>query len=197
MKLFYLLLYLPLLAAFKVFRNKKIEQDLSVWNEKSKLDLSESLSFITQMRVYKELRNVFYYRLRTHSRLARLTSKILSIVYRPETTLYINCDDIGGGLWIKHGFATIIYAETIGERFACFQQITIGSRKGGIPTIGNNVLVTPGAKVFGKINIGNNVNIGANAVVFYDVPDNATCVGTAARIVKLNNQNVDIELKAK
>jgi serine O-acetyltransferase len=34
-----------------------------------------------------------------------------------------------------------------------------------VPTIGDNVFIGPGAKLFGEINIGDNVMIGANAVV--------------------------------
>ena len=48
--------------------------------------------------------------------------------------------------------------------------------KRGYPTIGDNVYLGAGAKVFGKINIGSNVKIGANAVVFMDVPANAVVV---------------------
>ena len=48
--------------------------------------------------------------------------------------------------------------------------------KGGVPTIGDNVYLAPGACVFGKISIGNNVKIGANAVIYKDIPDNAIVV---------------------
>ena len=50
-----------------------------------------------------------------------------------------------------------------------------------VPTIGDNVYIGPGAKIFGKISIGNNVKIGANAVVLKDAPDNAILVGIPAR----------------
>ena len=48
--------------------------------------------------------------------------------------------------------------------------------RAGVPTIGDNVYLGPGARVFGKISIGNNVKIGANAVVYKDIPDNAIVV---------------------
>lgn len=54
---------------------------------------------------------------------------------------------------------------------------------GGAPTIGDNVYIGPGAKIFGAIHIGNNVRIGANCVVFEDVPDNATVVLPKPRII--------------
>ena len=55
---------------------------------------------------------------------------------------------------------------------------------GGAPTIGDNCIIYPGAKIFGKITIGNNVVIGANAVVNKDVPDNAIVAGVPARIIR-------------
>jgi serine O-acetyltransferase len=45
-----------------------------------------------------------------------------------------------------------------------------------VPTIGNDVRIAPGARLFGKITIGNNVRIGANAVIYKDIPDNAIVV---------------------
>lgn len=51
------------------------------------------------------------------------------------------------------------------------------------PTIGDNVYIGPGAKLFGKIKIGNNVAIGANAVVTKDVPDNTTVAGVPAKTI--------------
>lgn len=74
------------------------------------------------------------------------------------------------------------------------QGCTIGSqrggRKGGIPTIGDNVVVCAGAKVIGNIKIGNNVMIGANAVVVDDVPDNAVVAGVPAKIINMNGVSV-------
>jgi len=62
------------------------------------------------------------------------------------------------------------------------------------PTVGNNVSVGAGAKIFGSITIGDNVIIGANAVVIKDVPANCTVVGVPARIIRRNGKRVDGEL---
>ena len=59
----------------------------------------------------------------------------------------------------------------------------IRGERAGIPTVGDNVYIGPGAKMFGKIVIGNNVAIGANAVVTRDVPENAVVVGIPARVI--------------
>ena len=46
-----------------------------------------------------------------------------------------------------------------------YQNCTIGDRKGGRPTIGNNVIIYAGAMILGDISIGDNCIIGANSVV--------------------------------
>ena len=45
------------------------------------------------------------------------------------------------------------------------------------PTIGNNVLISTGAKVLGPFRVGDNARIAANAVVLSEVPPDATAVG--------------------
>jgi serine O-acetyltransferase len=60
--------------------------------------------------------------------------------------------------------------------------------KAGVPTIGDNVIIFPGAKVVGNIRIGNNVVIGANATVINDVPDNCVVAGTPAKIVSTDSR---------
>lgn len=85
------------------------------------------------------------------------------------------------GFYIGHyGGITISAKAKIGKNCNISQLVTIGvsgqGEKQGAPTIGDNVYIGPGAKLFGKIKIGNNVKIGANAVVHKDVPDNAIVV---------------------
>lgn len=85
---------------------------------------------------------------------------------------------IGPGLYIGHYGGIIISPEAkIGSNVAISHQVTIGvagkGEKAGCPTIGNDVYIGPGAKIFGKIRVGNNVKIGANAVIHADIPDNA------------------------
>lgn len=40
-------------------------------------------------------------------------------------------------------------------------------------TIGRDVSIAPGAKLFGRIRVGHNVKIGANVVICEDIPDHA------------------------
>ena len=69
----------------------------------------------------------------------------------------------------------------IGKNCFLSHQVTIGRNRGGAPTIGDNVYIGPGAKIFGAIHIGNNVRIGANCVVLEDVPDKCYCSTAKAK----------------
>lgn len=95
---------------------------------------------------------------------------------------------IGPGLYIGHQGGIVINEQVvIGKNCNLSQQVTIGvSRRGeraGVPTIGDNVYLGPGAKIFGKIQVGNNAAIGANCVVTRDVPDNGVAVGIPAKVI--------------
>ena len=51
------------------------------------------------------------------------------------------------------------------------------------PTIGDNVVVSSGAKVLGSFTVGSNSKIGAGSVVLKEVPPNSVVVGVPGRIV--------------
>ena len=89
----------------------------------------------------------------------------------------------GAGLCIVH-YGTIVISSKakVGENCRIHPSTSIGDYDGA-PTIGNNVYIGPGAKLFGKIAIGNNVAIGANAVVNSNIPDNVTVGGIPAKII--------------
>lgn len=84
-----------------------------------------------------------------------------------------------------HGLNGIIVSHNavIGENCTIFHQVTIGGRKGGYPTIGDNCNIGPGVKILGGVHIGNNVKIGANSVIVEDIPDNAVVVVEKPRII--------------
>ena len=90
------------------------------------------------------------------------------------------------GLSIAHIGPIIIneYAK-IGQNCRIHVGTNIGTKAGfsnQAPTIGDNVYIGPGAKIFGKIKIGNNVAIGANAVVNKSFEnDNITIAGVPAK----------------
>lgn len=164
-------------------QRKIILEDIKRWVEIKGCAETGTLSFITLMTFYREFRNVFYYRIGNYRYILRLCCD-------EEKTLFINCKSIGGGLYIEHGFSTMILAESIGNNCWINQQVTIGFNKAGIPSIGNNVRITAGVKVLGGVHIGDNVTIGANSVVLKNVPMNSVVVGIPAYITKLNGISV-------
>lgn len=91
---------------------------------------------------------------------------------------------IDGGLVLPHPNGVVIHpGATIGPNCMIFQQVTIGTNRGGVPTIGGHVDIGAGAKVLGAIRIGDHARIGANAVVLCDVPAGATAVGVPAIVL--------------
>ena len=99
---------------------------------------------------------------------------------------------IGKGLFIDHGNGVII-GETaiIGDNVTLYQGVTLGGtgKEHGKrhPAVGNNVMISAGAKVLGSFTIGDNSKIGAGSVVLSEVPPNSTVVGVPGRVVKRNN----------
>ena len=96
---------------------------------------------------------------------------------------------IGRRLFIDHGMGVIIGETcTIGDNVTIYQGVTLGGtgkEKGKRhPDIGDNVLISAGAKVLGNIKVNSNVNIGANSVVLRSVPSYSTVVGIPGHIVK-------------
>lgn len=96
---------------------------------------------------------------------------------------------IGKGLFIDHGIGVIIGETTvIGDNVTLYQGVTLGGtgKEHGKrhPTIGDNVMISAGAKVLGSFTIGDNSKIGAGSVVLSEVPPNSTVVGVPGRVVK-------------
>ena len=96
--------------------------------------------------------------------------------------------EIGPGLYIGHfGGIVVNEAVRIGRNCNLSHDVTIGQmnrgRRAGVPVVGDEVYIAPGAKVIGGIRVGNRVAIGANAVVNSDVPDDAVVGGIPARVL--------------
>lgn len=95
---------------------------------------------------------------------------------------------IGPGFYIGHFGGIVVNKETvIGCNCNISQGVTIGQLnrgpRQGVPEIGDEVYIGPGAKIIGQIKIGKGCAIGANAVVTHDLPDNAVAVGVPARVI--------------
>ncbi|MBR1931279.1 MAG: serine O-acetyltransferase [Lachnospiraceae bacterium] len=96
---------------------------------------------------------------------------------------------IGKGFFIDHGHGVVI-GETaiVGDNVTLYQGVTLGGtgKEQGKrhPTVGNNVMISAGAKVLGSFSIGDNSKIGAGSVVLSPVPAGSTVVGVPGRVVK-------------
>ncbi|MCM1139414.1 MAG: serine acetyltransferase [Muribaculum sp.] len=97
---------------------------------------------------------------------------------------------VGKGLYIPHIVGgVIINALHVGDYCVVNSGVIIGNKNKSEdkPIIGNNVEITIGAKVIGKIIIGDNVIVAPNSVVIKDVPNNAVVSGIPAKILKFND----------
>ena len=175
---------MPILAYILSTYKDRIDEDLDRFfsvhygiKADNKID-----ALITQLLTCIEFRNLFYYRCGSIGRkLARM-----SLFFLPtQKLLFFGVDRARfmGGVFIQHGYCTVITAESIGKNFWVNQNVTIAYSSKGRPTIGDNVHIASDANVVGDIHIGNNVTIGAGTTVVKDVPDNTLVVSQAARYI--------------
>lgn len=179
----------PHLICYGISRKKGlIRKDIAKWMKEYEVKGNSVYGLLYFLAFFPEFRSVYYYRL-------GILSLPLNWICGKCESLFITTQDIGGGLFIQHGFATIISAGKMGENCWVNQQVTIGySNKTDCPIIGNEVKIHAGAKIIGRVTIGDYAVIGANATVVKNVPAHAVVVGNPARIIRINGQKVDLPL---
>jgi serine acetyltransferase len=134
---------------------------------------------------HRPFRSIFYYRLQRLGVACRLVAKTLGVFYKGEPALFISCADIGPGLMLMHGFATIVTAQRIGVDCQVAQQVTIGyDDRGAPPVLGDRVRIGANAVVLGPITVGDDAVVGAGAVVVHDVPAGAVVGGVPAKVLE-------------
>jgi len=153
------------------------------WSREKKVHFlawDPSRSLLASLRSYQRhaaARGLFPPLLR---RFAVLRHRFWSIVTGADIPL--NCK-IEGGLLMPHANGIVIHPDArIGPNCLIFQQVTLGMRKGEVPSLGGHVDVGAGARVLGAINIGDHCEIGANAVVLVDMPPGSVAVGVPATV---------------
>lgn len=98
--------------------------------------------------------------------------------------------NIGRGLYLGHhgGIVTNEHA-VIGDNCNLSHDVTIGvTRRGermGVPEIGDNVYIGPGAKIIGAVKVGDHAAVGANCVVTKEVPAYGVVVGIPGKVISL------------
>src|SRR5215212_7710582 len=124
--------------------------------------------------------------------------RVISHINRGFTGIEIHPGaQIGPGFFVDHGMGVVIGETTvIGEDCTLYQGVTLGGtgkeRGKRHPTLGNEVLVSVGAKVLGAIEIGNRVKIGAGSVVLRSVPSHSTVVGVPGWVVATHDPETDL-----
>lgn len=164
----------PHLLAYVCSKNRAlINRDVQAY--KQEYGKGSLLWFLTYNRSF---RGLFYYRIGFASRLFRWLASEVRELTIPESV------QIGEGLLLFHAYSTILNAHRIGSHCRILHMVTLGDKKGMVPTIGDNVTIHSGAVIVGGITIGNNCVIGPNAVVYKSIPDNCVVVGNPACILK-------------
>ena len=130
----------------------------------------------------------------------KLLARLVSQRTRKKTGIEIHPGArIGDGLFIDHGMGVIIGETTeIGNNVTLYQGVTLGGTGKDTgkrhPTICDNVVIGSGAKVLGPFTVGEGSKIGAGAIVLKEVPPNCTVVGNPGRVVRRDDQRVEIDL---
>ena len=180
---FFLNIYrlIPAFIIISVLPDKKdISLDISRWIELDNLKGNRMYCISILLIRKKEFRNLIAFRIIKQNYILYL---LFSLLFPKMNTLFIYTEEIGGGLYIQHGFSTIISAKSIGINCFINQQVTIGYEGNAAPIIGNDVRICAGAKVIGGCIVGDESIIGANAVVVKDVPPRSTVGGVPAKII--------------
>lgn len=139
------------------------------------------------LRFQLRLRRVEYlYNTMGRNPIRRLRWFLLEVVnHRLATRLGFSIPKnvFGPGLCIVH-YGTIVVnpSARVGRNCRIHPSTSIGDYD-GVPTLGDNVYIGPGAKLFGNITLGDNVAIGANAVVNRSFGSDVTIAGAPAKVV--------------
>ena len=131
-------------------------------------------------------------------RVLGLAPRVASAVWRRRTSTVHHAEidhraRIGPGLYLMHHTGVFIGPVTIGENCVLHHNVTIGQRVAagdhGVPRIGNDVWIGPGATITGDVTIGDGATISAGTVIARDVPPRALVAGNPGRVVNADYDN--------
>ncbi|MER7303310.1 serine acetyltransferase, partial [Nocardioides sp. NPDC127514] len=101
--------------------------------------------------------------------------------------------DIGPGLLLMHRSGIIVGPAVVGSNCVLHQNVTIGQRIAdgdqGLPTIGDDVWIGPGAVITGAITVGDGCTISAGTVLSKDVPPHSLVCGNPGRVIAKDYDN--------
>lgn len=96
----------------------------------------------------------------------------------------------GEGTRLGHGGIGVVVNKLckLGRNCILAQNVTLASKDGGAPVLGDWVYVGANSVVLGGVKIGNNAFVGALSLVNKDVPDNAIVIGIPAKVLKIRTK---------
>ncbi|MGI5950238.1 MAG: serine O-acetyltransferase [Brooklawnia sp.] len=130
--------------------------------------------------------------LRSRHRFAGLVMVALHRIWNRRVTHIDHCDishsaRIGPGLLLMHRHGVMIGPVVIGKNCVIHQGVTIGERVAGgdhgVPSIGDDVWIGPGAIITGDITVGDGATISAGTVLSRDVAARCLVGGNPGRVL--------------
>ncbi len=195
MSLFKLFTFISKLAKLEViFMFKRIREDIAAVMERdpaarNPLEIFFLYPGVKAIRMYRRAHWFYKHNCKFIARaISQKAVRKTGIEIHPGAT-------IGRRLVIDHGVGVVI-GETaeIGDDCLIYQGVTLGGTGKDVgkrhPTIGNNVMISSGAKVLGPFKVGDNSRIASGAIVLEEVPPDCTAAGVPARIVRRNGAKV-------
>ena len=133
---------------------------------------------------YPEFRSLLYRRANKSS-LGKALSRLASVFYRGAPGLIIGSGPIGPGLYIEHGFSSVLAHTSLGRDVWINQNVTLAAHgeRGG-PVIGDRVRIYAGAVVLGGVHVADETIVGAGSVVSRDTTESSVVAGNPARYIK-------------
>ncbi|MDR7252418.1 serine acetyltransferase [Nocardioides sp. BE266] len=131
-------------------------------------------------------------------RVLGLAPRIVSAVWRRRTSTIHHAEidhraRIGPGLYLMHHTGVFVGPVSIGDNCVLHHNVTIGQRVAagdqGVPRLGNDVWIGPGATITGDVTIGDGATISAGTVIARDVPPRALVAGNPGRVVNADYDN--------
>jgi serine O-acetyltransferase len=140
-------------------------------------------------------------RYQAEHRLAGLPARVFAAVWRRRVMNFHHADidhraQIGPGLFLMHHTGVFIGPVTIGDNCVLHHNVTIGQRVAsgdhGVPRLGDDVWIGPGATITGDVTIGDGATISAGSVVSRDVPARALVAGNPGRVIASDYDNASM-----
>lgn len=156
-------------------------------------------STLEVLLTYPGLHALFWHRLShfLYKHRLHLLAKIHAQFWRFLTGIEIHPGaTIAPGVFIDHGMGLVIgQTAEIEEDVVLFHGVTLGGTGKDTgkrhPTVKKGALISAHAQILGPVTIGERAKIGAGSVVLTDIPDDATAVGTPAKVVRIKGKKME------